>query len=793
MPYYKVYNCFPSFTNTFTLGGSTRTNPVPNYGGVGDHLEDYFVNRMAETPSGGTDNLAAFLASQKSLTGIMAADLTGMANNLSVNYGITGTSVGYGLLDFRGDSWKHIIGDGLVAASDINDNTAYETTRTAAITILNHFKNIYPNISWAYAGLPHLPKYTTFAPTEDSSFSWDPSLTNSTGLKNNHWDASHPTGASFGETIFDWAHTPSDLMSFYRTNALDRAEAILDASDWACPDISPTMVNSHQFASLIHSIEADAALTRATVSVAKQYADTQIREFLVQPLVSSMLKSRTPHPFDDFRSSMTGFGYVPGVSGQAIQIHYGVSGSSAFACDTDIPTSILRAGMLEPAAHAGAVGFVYRDNIPLLIELACTGATPASAQAQEAVTRARNYIARKVYGSNDTTILPWSSLKMELKSHFSQSVIAPQLRTFSEAIPIGEYNWKSMYISGDTKNSDGVSTEVVNYESVYWPANAFESTSASLPVCPCPEPPTGACCQNNSCSDGVKEADCAGTWQGADTTCAGSSSPECSEPIVNCCIDGESCTPVPQSQCTLGTVVESCDTCCIGLPGGACICVSIATIDCNKDTDGDGAPDTVVQKICKKYDYLDNACCCRPEDTTRPGACNGGDSGGSIAEQLNCGCDDTISDCCPDNCATEVSVSERLQTCCNFPCIDNNNSTISLCNLTPCGPYGECQPISTILASPDYSDDVKNDILQDLTNIFGTSLLEPRIASMVGLTTFRKTQTVGNTLYIYKTMDFDPRLTYANFVENYTAKPSTITRIQSEFAFDRLLLPISYT
>jgi hypothetical protein len=97
------------------------------------------------------------------------------------------------------------------------------------------------------------------------------------------------------------------------------------------------------------------------------------------------------------------------------------------------------------------------------------------------------------------------------------------------------------------------------------------------------------------------------------------------------------------------------------------------------------------------------------------------------------------------------------------------------------------------LASPDYSDDVKNDILQDLTNIFGTSLLEPRIASMVGLTTFRKTQTVGNTLYIYKTMDFDPRLTYANFVENYTAKPSTITRIQSEFAFDRLLLPISYT
>ena len=87
--YFKVFNSFPSFIPTFTQDGVERANPLPNYRFVGDHLQDYCENRIAETPHGGYSNLVAFLASEKSITSIYDGSLSGMANSLSVSYRIT--------------------------------------------------------------------------------------------------------------------------------------------------------------------------------------------------------------------------------------------------------------------------------------------------------------------------------------------------------------------------------------------------------------------------------------------------------------------------------------------------------------------------------------------------------------------------------------------------------------------------------------------------------------------------------------------------------------------------------
>lgn len=779
MPFFKVYNCFPSFTNTFEYEGVTRTNPLPNYGGVGDHLQDYFVNHMAETPSGGGEALAAFLASQKTLTGIVAADLTGMANNLSVNYGISGSSEGYALLDFRGDSWKHLIGDGIIAASDIGNNPAYNTTKTAAISILNHFKNHFPNIKWAYAGLPHLPKFTTFAPTAGSSFSWAPSLTNNAGATNNNWDSSHPTGAAYGTQIFDWAHTPSELKDFYNSNCISRVEDILDAAGWACPDITPTIPQRSAFGTFTNSVVSDNQYTRALVSLTKSYADAQVRQFVVQPLVCSTLRSRTPHPFDDLGGIFTEGQYAQGVSGTIIEANVGFSGSSAFASDDDLLISTLRAGLLEPAAQEGVHGFVYRDSIPMMIELACTGATPSGLQAQEAVSRARNYIARRAYGIDDTSLFPWSSLKTELKVYFSQEVVSEQLKAISESIPVGDITWRSAYAGGKYAQDNGASTTLDVYDSVAWASGSNQNLNKTMPICPCPPLGLGACCKNNTCADGVSEADClagGGSWQGADTLCSNFPNPPCAEAVVNCCISGVSCTPnVPESVCAAqgGVAIDSCANCCT--PDISCVCLKICTVQ-------DICPPNTFSctRTCKFYDLLPNPCCdCA---NTTPIECDG------IGTELRCGSTD-----CPPCCGTIVSVSTALQLCCAFGCNSNYGGT--LCTFWDCSCLANtaCVPVGQALTDPNIPAEIKSEIINDLTGFFGEEIVKATFPEFFTNTAFRQTKTIANTVSYYKGIGIDQSIAYVNLKLNYAPTVATVERIQSEFAFDRLLLPISYT
>ncbi|MDP6312632.1 MAG: hypothetical protein QF781_10880, partial [Phycisphaerales bacterium] len=54
--------------------------------------------------------------------------------------------------------------------------------------------------------------------------------------------------------------------------------------------------------------------------------------------------------------------------------------------------------------------------------------------------------------------------------------------------------------------------------------------------------PTGACCSVDSCTDGVKEADCGDTWLGDGSTCA-----DCVAGA--CCASDGSCTYVIGSDC----------------------------------------------------------------------------------------------------------------------------------------------------------------------------------------------------------------------------------------------------
>jgi hypothetical protein len=245
-----------------------------------------------------------------------------MANNLSVKFGITGSTEGYALLDFRGDSWKYLMGDGIIGPSNTTNIPAYTNTLNAAVSILTHFKNRYPSVKWAFAGLPHLPQYTTFAPTNGTgtAFAWDTSLTNSAGATNNHWDSQHPTGGDYGTAFFNWYHTPSDLQLFHYNKALSRCSAVLDAAGWVCPDINPVLTEETKFGTFVHSIEAQNSYVGDLIRLTDSYASVQRRQFKIMPLVSSVLRSRTEHQFDDNGSSagfdVVGFNY--GVSGQVV-------------------------------------------------------------------------------------------------------------------------------------------------------------------------------------------------------------------------------------------------------------------------------------------------------------------------------------------------------------------------------------------------------------------------------------------------------------------------------------------
>lgn len=793
--YYKVYNCYPSFIGSFTgQAGGSVVNPVPNYGSVGSHLEDYFDNHMAETPSGGTDNLVAFLACQKSLTGIVASDLTGMANNLSVNFGITGSSSGKGLLDFRGPSWKYLMGDGIVGPSNTSNTTAYTNTVAAAVTILNHFNKQYPYIAWAFAGLPHLPRYTTFAPTAGSAFSWAPSLGNTAGGVNNHWDAAHPTGPTgYGERFFDWEHTPTELRDFHTAKAISRCQSILDVSGWLCPDLNPTLSQDSLFGLYNETIDGQYAYAQDLTQISTDYSMEQLRSCEVVPLVCSMVSSRESHQFDAATGNFRTTSFAYGVSGEVVTVYSGFRSATADASDYETTLPFLKTGMLEAGVRGGAVGFVYQDNIPLMVELACTGATPSTSDATQAMQRARKYIANKVYGGAGVASIPWSSVKNEVKSYLSYNVTANQLRTFSETLPIGEA-WGTAFAAGDVANGGGPSEGVPQYDSVGWdtssPTDTANGSGSGVVECPCPEPPTGACCNNGNCTEGVKEADCQGAWTQGASCSSLSGDTNCNDPLVSCCTE-TGCQQVRRSLCTDSTSCGN-GTCCND-PSSRLNCICTDTC---KERNVYGVDENGNELTCDRtfisMSVKSGSCCCQS---------SGGQYSNPPADcpDLNCDCVPTPDDdCCPGPCDDIISVSLGLQGCCQLTCESNRNGP---CPAFPC--RGDVQPFTTncqngtffnLLSSSDISTSTKQKLILTASQLVGVTLTQAQIAAYTQNTQFRAARTVSNTLAYYSSQTGIGRdVAYANFNANYASTASVAQRISSEFGFDRFFIPIAYT
>jgi len=562
MPHYRVFNAYPSFKSTFTTDADvTLPNPIPNYGMMATHLQDYFDNQMSETVVSGTDSLSVFLASNKSLTSIVASDLTAMASNASVDFGVTASTIGFGLFDFRGESWKYMIGDGIIGPSNTTNLSAYTETVDAAVGILNYFKSAYPSIKWAFAGLPHLPKYTCFAPTAGSSFSWGEGLTNTPGATNNFWDAQHPTGASgvsgsYDDRIFEWSHTPSNLKSFYRTKSISRSRSVLEASGWLCPDVNPVATGQTIFGKYVHTILPHHIYTSDLVSISKEFSDSRLVDCKVMPVFNSLLRSRESHVYDDPYGEFLENGSEPYDPNILIEYFTGFTGSSgqgaSGAADMDVDLGFIRAAILEPSVINGAVGFIYQDNIPLMVNFACTGTTSPSAAESEAITRARNYISDKVYEGTDVSLIPWTSVRNEVLTVLSYNITAKQLRTISEAIPVGNA-WS--FTSASIQVPDGESVDVPQYKSLYWKRcnagictdlgeNTFQEYKESNPLIAdcgdCPPSPCelGVCCFAEGgigfCSDnyvgdepgsGICEEDCPGNFTPLDSDICGAGVP----------------------------------------------------------------------------------------------------------------------------------------------------------------------------------------------------------------------------------------------------------------------------
>ena len=84
-------------------------------------------------------------------------------------------------------------------------------------------------------------------------------------------------------------------------------------------------------------------------------------------------------------------------------------------------------------------------------------------------------------------------------------------------------------------------------------------------------------------------------------------------------------------------------------------------------------------------------------------------------------------------------------------------------------------------------------VVQDLTTYFGITLTDAEIANYTQNTAFRNSQTVSNTLAYYTSLGQNETFAYINLIANYRPTTLTVSRIKSEFAFDRMLLPIEYT
>lgn len=517
--YFKILNAMPSFDSEYRRveGGQTFANPYPNYGkfvasgGKDKFLEDYFYHAMRETPAGGSDKLAVYLNTQAGMTTMVASGLTGLRNYIFTQFGATANTVGYGLLDFRGStSWNILTGDGIIGPSNPG-STAATQTQTAAAAILTYLK-ANTGIKWTYAGLPYLPHVTTYAPNSGTAHSWNTGLTNNGVTGTNFWDNDHPTGGDMYNMLYLWYSTPSNLKDYYKAKSLDSVLGVLDASDWLCPDINP-IHDPLGISRNWYSVEQARAYTRDVMDVCNTYADYRFsiegnyERIEVYPLINTTYRSRNVGHNDNEYSYFRNETQVQIVDGdsnlvQEVSVIYGFTGSTAGMSDIIINEAMFKSGMVTPAANKMCSGFVYLDQIPFLIDLACTG-NETDVTRQVAQTRARNFIRREVYDDNRESIpnigTYWPLRKNEIRSYLAFNQAAERLRFISESIPVGDPNWNSM---SDTINDGGDSEGVTSFAAWRWIniGNHDIQTYSDLVnnVNSCCTPPTEICCRIGS-------------------------------------------------------------------------------------------------------------------------------------------------------------------------------------------------------------------------------------------------------------------------------------------------------
>lgn len=616
----------PSFDGDYerTSGGQTFANPYPNYGNYGNHLEDYFYHGMRETPAGGTDKLAVYLNTQAGMTTMVASGLTGLRNHIYTRFGATADTTGYGLLDFRGStSWNIITGDGIIGPSNVG-STAFIDTSTAATQILDYLSD-NTQIKWAYAGLPYLPHVTTYAPNGGSAHSWNTGLTNTGITATNHWDNDHPTGGSLFNMVYMWYSTAPDLKDYYKAKSVDSVTSILDSSGWLCPDINP-IDTQYGVSKNWYSIEQAASYTEDIMERCSVYSDQRLESdpynpIEVFPLLNTMYRSRNGGIYDDPTGKYTMANWI-GINDSnndpstAVHVYSGYTGTTGYSCETLINEAMFKGGMIQPAARNLCAGFVYFDQIPFMIELACTAGITNDAAQIAAQNRSRYFLYRDICGqlsritttSNIETRLfrqiedclsvvpgltslfgphygltsgltgvtgydkPWSYIQDAVRYVVSYDISSNYLRYISESIPVGDPNWNSIVAPVGDGSSDGVT----GYTSLRWNNNGNQSSfvygnETASQNC-CIPPTTEICCRTSTSACGTCEVVEAGTCSDGTvvTDCA-----ECTDPynISGVCCINDSCSSMLRCDCeaaggTFFTSVSGCEASGCGNGGG---------------------------------------------------------------------------------------------------------------------------------------------------------------------------------------------------------------------------------
>jgi len=144
------------------------------------------------------------------------------------------------------------------------------------------------------------------------------------------------------------------------------------------------------------------------------------------------------------------------------------------------------------------------------------------------------------------------------------------------------------------------------------------------------------------------------------------------------------------------------------------------------------------------------------------------------------------------DCWRSVTVSDALANCCSIVGCTQNLTCAGLS--IQCGENcTECTSIPAFMSDPSISDTTKSAVMNDLTSLFGITLTDIQSPNYTQNTAFRNRQTVSNTLAYYTSLGQNETFAYINLIANYRPTTLTVSRIKSEFAFDRMLLPIEYT